>query len=382
MTMNDRLSTARPHPITPFRAREGETKVRRVTSVPASGRGSCAALILALFLIAAPARAAKFHVENWGVDSGSCGAAATPCRSIGKAVSLAVSGDSVLVGPGRYSNDLNHNDTFNEPGEEPSIGITIAPGVTVTSTHGAAATRLDYIENGVPSIVISEGPSAVFGKKNHGFTIYLAPSSSVPGLIAVNASAGSSSTSGNVILFNAPVSHGFGILGGTFGTASDNRIGAVGTGSLDDGIVGLSLVKNNVVNNALFGFDGNATYRHNVAVENTFGFNLGDPSGSAVTEFTNNIVVANSFEGVSLNPGSSVTGAFKNNTIDNNDPVNNCGLDNGSGGLLSAAKNFWGAGTGPGANPADAICNDNGSTTGFIPFLTHPAPASGPGAIQ
>src|SRR5260221_1335670 len=89
---------------------------------------------LSIFLIGAPAWAATRHVENWGVDSGSCGTAAAPCRTIGQAVALAVAGDTILVGPGLYGDTLG----------EPAGGIVLSNAVTVKSTHGAAATLIKY----------------------------------------------------------------------------------------------------------------------------------------------------------------------------------------------------------------------------------------------
>jgi len=51
----------------------------------------------------------------------------------------------------------------------------------------------------------------------------------------------------------------------------------------------------------------------------------------------------------------------------------NCGILNASGNRLEATENFWGAVTGPGADPADAsggACDKNGSATVSKPFAT------------
>jgi len=48
----------------------------------------------------------------------------------------------------------------------------------------------------------------------------------------------------------------------------------------------------------------------------------------------------------------------------------NCGVSNFSGTTLHAANNFWGAATGPGADPADTVCNSEGSSAVTTPFLT------------
>ena len=47
-----------------------------------------------------------------------------------------------------------------------------------------------------------------------------------------------------------------------------------------------------------------------------------------------------------------------------------CGLENLGNPALAAAGNYWGAATGPGADPADAICNLFNGTTITTPFAT------------
>jgi hypothetical protein len=320
-----------------------------------------------IVLIAAPSQASKLHVENWGVDS-SCGPAAAPCRSIAHALSFAVSGDKILVGPGRYSNDLDGDSTYDEPGEESSGGITLGSGVTVMSTHGSAATEIEYRGGFGGVAVVTLGTGAVFGKKNHGFhVVFLIPFSGafrvVDGLLG-----GPSTVSGNVISVGSS-----GIDGIVGDTVRDNRVYGGGISSNS----AAAIVERNVVSGAGIGFYGAGAFRRNVALHNTIGFQV---YGSIVTAFTKNIAVANSGHGVEVIMGP-ITGPFQKNTIDGNDVSTNCGLYNNSGGALTATKNFWGAATGPGANPADGVCNVGASTTTTTPFLTRPV-APGPGAIQ
>jgi hypothetical protein len=45
----------------------------------------------------------------------------------------------------------------------------------------------------------------------------------------------------------------------------------------------------------------------------------------------------------------------------------NCGVLNQSGADISAIKNYWGVGTGPGGDPADRVCNEGASTTATSP---------------
>jgi len=46
----------------------------------------------------------------------------------------------------------------------------------------------------------------------------------------------------------------------------------------------------------------------------------------------------------------------------------NCGLRNSTGGTIGATGNYWGSSSGPGADPADAVCGD--------PVTTSPVAAS------
>src|SRR5712692_1255858 len=72
---------------------------------------------LVLARLGGAAMAATFIVANNGVDSSTCGAANTPCRSISRAIANALAGDTIIVGPGRYG-DLNRDGAFTDPGEE------------------------------------------------------------------------------------------------------------------------------------------------------------------------------------------------------------------------------------------------------------------------
>jgi hypothetical protein len=51
-----------------------------------------------------------------------------------------------------------------------------------------------------------------------------------------------------------------------------------------------------------------------------------------------------------------------------NEPPNNCGLRTFP--AITATNNFWGAATGPGPDPADAICSPLGEPVTFTPFAT------------
>jgi hypothetical protein len=69
----------------------------------------------------------------------------------------------------------------------------------------------------------------------------------------------------------------------------------------------------------------------------------------------------------------SGTGPISGNTFAGNGLSSsnaNCGMLNNSNGALVATNNYWGAATGPGADPADQICNGFGSSTTTSPHAT------------
>jgi uncharacterized protein DUF1565 len=104
----------------------------------------------AVWLALVPAAgAATIYAAGNGLDGPNCGASATPCRSITRAMAKATDGDTIQVLPGRYGADLNSNGISGEPGEEvPSFGgmLTIAKPLILISTDGAAAT-VDATQN-------------------------------------------------------------------------------------------------------------------------------------------------------------------------------------------------------------------------------------------
>jgi hypothetical protein len=103
------------------------------------------AVALAALLLATPTQAAVKWVENYGVDSGSCGATfSSPCRSISRALANAAAGDVILVGPGRYG-DIDYDGAFTTPGDEAASSgmIDIGQRQIVISRRGAAATVID-----------------------------------------------------------------------------------------------------------------------------------------------------------------------------------------------------------------------------------------------
>src|SRR5262249_55607768 len=133
--------------------------------------------------------AGSLYVANNGVDGPGCGPTESPCRSIGQAIARAVSGDSIIVGPGRYG-DLNANGVLGEPGEEnpdafsPGCGcmLGINKGVRLISSDGAAETVIDARTIPSNTNVLIIATDVQFGKPGEGFTV-TNPSGSGSGIV-------------------------------------------------------------------------------------------------------------------------------------------------------------------------------------------------------
>jgi hypothetical protein len=311
------------------------------------------------------AHASTILVTNTGVDGASCGPASVPCRSISQGIANAAPGDRVLVGPGVYSDDLNGNGIFGEPGEEPNT-ISISKVVAVESSLGASATVIRKVST--PSGAVDIFSSKVrFGKIGKGFTLRLPGGVNSTGISVLTGATGVE-VAGNVL--TGPINIGFGAVNAD-PFIHDNRVictaSSAGIGFLLLPAPGTRLDRNSVesCDQAVVGGGTGVVLTRNLAIDNTgTGYNLGD-----FATFTKNAAISNGGVGLLLN-SSSTPGTIASNTFANNDPSGNCGIQNDTGTSVTATGNFWGAATGPGPNPADQACNGSGSSTVTTPFAT------------
>jgi hypothetical protein len=323
---------------------------------------------LGIILVPLPAAAVTRTVSSTGIDSPTCGSSASPCRSITRALQNATAGDRIVVRPGLYSDDLDGDGVFGEPGEEPGlIGIGLE-AVTVESTGGAAATVIRR-RGTVPSssAVSVSGTNAKFGKLNKGFTVITQGGANSTN-VSVTAPSGAEVV-GNVIA--GTINIGFGATG-TGALLKDNRVVCPSTSGgigflvlLGDGI----RLERNAALGCGLGFTvagpGHVLTR-NLAVGGGVGFNLGD-----FAELSRNAALGSSNAGVTLNSGSTPGLILANSFAGNGAALGlNCGIQNNTGTAVTAAGNFWGTATGPGADPADQACNTAGSTIVTTPFST------------
>jgi len=321
---------------------------------------------LATVFAGSVAEGATLRVAGNGTDSSACGQGQQPCRSIGRAIANAASGDEIVIGPGRYG-DLNDNGIFGETGEEAAEAgfgcfcmIRIDKALTLRSRDGAFTAILDAA-GAAMAVIRVLADDVLIGGSGTGLTL-TGSGSGISGLVVVNASG---VTISDLVLTGNGLD-GIDIFGGT-GNALRRNL-AMGNGQAGFAVLGGSshVLHENVsnLNSVGYWFNGGSGHelRGNLAIANHLqGLLLGD-AGVVVD---GNAVIGNHRTGIHVL--GSVPVVRHNNIYANHDStagsINNCGLTNHSGGTLDATENFWGAAAGPGPNPADAVCNSAGSVT-------------------
>ena len=347
------------------------------------------------------------YVASYGVDGPSCGTAAAPCRSITQALTLAGSGGRVIVGPGRYG-DLDADGVLGEAGEEPVPGacncmILIAQPVTLESTGGAGATVIS-VPSTVSFGVRVQADDVVFGKKTRGFTISggftvmqvdlgFKHANIAGDRITAGMSTGlSMGGSDHMIVGNTAVGNGGAgfALGGVASTGfkiSKNFAAENGQQGFNIRGGGFKVIGNVASNNRGDGigvfydtFDPTAAVTGNVAAGNAgIGFTLGTGAIFPVTPTARrNAAVGNRRGGVFM-AGNGVrvedSNIFGNGSVPDVAGAGgllNCGIISGLPTPVVAEDNFWGASTGPGADPADAVCVKGAGSVDAVPFATEP----------
>jgi hypothetical protein len=343
---------------------------------------------------------AILHVASNGLDSASCGRAATPCRSISQAMENASDGDTVLVGPGMYG-DLNHNGILGEPNEEfPENGrncyICIDKKLRVISSAGAAVTVLNgqgQAEDAIGPFVRIRSDDVQFGAVAHGFTVRDAQF-----LVTTEGSRSNVRVSGNKVIGATFDGITLSVAGGR-NVISYNSVESTGERGIDLTATAGSrtLVHHNVVRRVFehYAIRGSGKFRifNNTALEgegtnNGTGFALGVNNA----EIARNVAVG-TWQGISVSGagnfvtenvavgngdcGAIITGAsneFHRNDIYGNgigteSPATlNCGLKASAG--VNATNNYWGASTGPGPDPADQVYAP--PSVPIVPFATRP----------
>ena len=304
-----------------------------------------AGLLLALATMvfhAGPASAARvFYVGANGIDSATCGAVNRPCRTIQHVVGVAASGDRIVVGPGTYS------------------GFALDQAVALESTSGAAATIIE----GDPAISVDKGANgAVIGRASKGFTVR-------GGEVGIGVAA-----TDVVIEDNVVTAVGIGVTTGPMTsrlTVTGNVIRSVWIGVSVFGIA--SSVVQNIIEGSPTGLGIELAGEGGLLSDNVVtGAEVGALVKAGTATVRRNTFAANSV-GLGIRnsvPGLAIT---SNNFLGNVGPFGNCGLFAKQPGLV-AKGNYWGSETGPGADPADDVCQNSVVTA---PFSRTPVPIAG-----
>jgi hypothetical protein len=319
----------------------------------------------ALLALVPAAHAANLYVANNGADSPTCGPKPQPpCRSITQAIQNAAPGDKIVVGPGTYG-DLNGNGTLGETGEEtPSPGcgcmLSFNKAVTLVSSQGAAATVIDARSVTANTNVLLITSGADFGKPKKGFTV-TTTANDTEGMVIDSANV---KIRGNQVMRTG----GSGVLT-TYGI--DSLASSSGV-----------LIEGNQVTGWTFGIDAksDATVRKNLASLNDVGIDAGANNLVIGNVVTGNVTGLDLEGGAATTRGNAVYGNAIGIKTSSNGPLEknnifgnlNCGLSNIGIFNLPAAHNYWGAATGPGNDPADAVCDNSGGVSIVTPFATKP----------
>jgi hypothetical protein len=310
-----------------------------------------------LLLTTVSLAATKLTVSNYGTDSVTCGTPDNPCRSITQAIENAGSGDTIIIGPGRYGS-LNNDGGFTGPGDEhPANGgmVDVSKIVTIVSRDGADVTLIDAGTN-VFSCVTIEASRAVFGAKGKGFTL-------VGGAAGVFIQSGASHVT---VEGNRAVGTGSDGFSSIDGTGSNQFIGNVACACGGNGFAMRadgSLVQGNValrnIDNGFAEIGRNIVFLQNVSIGNhQDGLDaLEAGAGAPTNAITGSSFIGNRFSGVNMvGPFTLTDNDFSGNAIES-------GCDVASFQPLKAPKNFFGLT----ASPAVLDCATN---VNLVPFAT------------
>lgn len=312
---------------------------------------------------------AALYVTNNGVDTQACGTKEAPCRSISQAIAYAKDGDRILVGPGRYG-DINGNGSFSDSGDESAefnfgcfCMIKVNKSIKLKSSDGAAVTLLDAGGTDLRVVVI-QANGVTFGGRIGGFTMTnarregLLLDGNTLGVTVMGNIAERTGTNGNDAIT---------IQGGQHKVVENIAINnaRAGLGIHGSGHMAIS----NVSSNNLLGY--NLTFSGRFAKNYSTGNQLNGMDVNANgLQIDHNAIIGNKQLG--LRVFTSNVSITENNIFGNGTLGGNCGLQSDAA-SLAAPYNFWGVASGPGPDPADAVCvSATGNVVTVAPVATQP----------
>jgi len=235
--------------------------------------------------------------------------------------------------------------------------ININKTLTVVSRDGAASTVIRFSDAGATlSLAVEiEANAVTFGTKNKGFTVLGNGTSPCAEAIA------DVGVTGTTVEGNIARNCGFGILDFESGitTIKNNRVSDNTLGILMVG--GTGMATTNVASFNGTGMEmisGTYTITKNAVAgsRDPMGFGMFVESGDTVTK---NSITGGAGSGIGAD--SAPTSLTKNSIFGNGLATganHNCGINNTSGGTITATGNYWGTASGPGSDPADKTCGD------------------------
>lgn len=241
-----------------------------------------------------------------------------------------------------------------------SCNLRAPKNVIVISSAGATVTTIDGRRVAVIQNVLLITVGGEFGRPGKGFTVTETAPDAGNGVVldAVNVR-----VRGNQIIHTRiGINSGHGVI-----TVNDAAVRIEGNQVMNwsVGIHGrgaATVSKNQVMNNNRGIEATGGDIVGNVATSNCVGISL---YGTATA--LGNAASMNRCSGFSFGP--TFSGVFTKNNVFANAP---CGLENSQVPGLTATNNYWGTDTGPGAPPADNVCNNHGGTTITSPFAGKP----------
>jgi nitrous oxidase accessory protein NosD len=376
--------------------------------------------MFASIAVPVPACAGTIVVSSNGADSPTCGAKpASACATIGQAVANASDGDSIVVWPGMYAGTTITKSVSLTPtsGGGGAIltgstqlaangivlgkrgkGFSIQDG-NVTVSAADVVVRGNYFSNGTNCLQVAAGNDTVI--RDNSFTncdigVLLSTTGvevrgnrfAYMNQAAVFLDAPSSSCVLRENRMSGPGGVGV-VIQGSDHLLRRNLVQSVAAGGFVANLsaTNVTLLENLVVNSNAPAY--NLTSGTGWILEKNASVGCGAPGfylaagttllltdnvsmGSAVAGFLivggsdhvldGNSAIDNDAVGIQLGSVGTGVSVIGGNLYGNGGSGSNCGLTNSSANLVQTSDIFWGDPSGPGVDPADAVCDNIGAT--------------------
>jgi hypothetical protein len=294
-------------------------------------------LLFALSLAVVPAALASttWYVDGVnGSDSNNCTTPTTACKTIGHAISLASSSDSIMIAPATYTENLSININLNLIGSGARTTIIDGGGVNQVISIGVQRVVLSKLSivNGLNTGILTSGTLTINNSiiSNNGYRFSYGGGIYNFGTLTINHSTirgnhavfggGIYSYSGKVTINNSTISGNF-ATAGTF----DSRAGGIE----DDGVGTMTINNSTISGNRTLGEGGGIwNYQDTITVNNSTISGNGASDGGGILALL----------------GSTTT--FQNSIVADSPSGGNC-----SGTMTSNGYNL----------SSDGTCNFNGS---------------------